>query len=204
VVGFSDNYNPHPHNCAALVAPDGRTLGVYNKTHLFMGERLAVTAGHETPAFASPLGTVGMEICFDTLYTDVTRGLVRHGAQLIAMPNFDPPTPQGVLHELHSAMLPFRAVENHVPFVRADSNGCSQIINANGRIVGQSPLWQADIRVGDVALGDGRGTFFTRWGDWLPFLCALLAAAAGATSHLAGRLPKRARVRPVRAVLETP
>jgi apolipoprotein N-acyltransferase len=117
-----------------------------------------------------------MEICFDSLYTDVTRHLAQHGAQLIAMPNFDPPTPNGVLHNLHAAMLPFRAVENHVPFVRADSNGLSQIIAADGRIVGQSPLWQADVRVGDVAFGNGRGTFFTQWGDWLPYLCALLSA----------------------------
>ena len=77
VVGYSDDFCPSPHNCAALVAPDGRTLGIYHKTHLFMGERQVVTPGSATPAFASPLGRVGMEICFDSLYTDVTRGLAR-------------------------------------------------------------------------------------------------------------------------------
>lgn len=96
------------------------------------------------------------------------------GARLIALPNYDPPTPRGVLHRLHGAMLPFRAVENGVPFVRADSNGLSQIVDAQGRIVGQSPLFTPDVLVGDVALGDGQGTFFTRTGDWLAYTCLLM------------------------------
>ena len=93
------------------------------------------------------------------------------------MPNYDPPTPHGVLHRLHGAMLPFRAAENAVPFVRADSNGLSQIVNANGQILAQSPLYVPDVLVEVVPLGDGRGTFFTRWGDWLAYLCLLTAVA---------------------------
>lgn len=87
------------------------------------------------------------------------------------MPNYDPPTPRGVLHRLHGAMLPFRAVENAVPFVRADSNGLSQIVDAQGRIVAQSPLYAPDVLVATVPLGPGKGTFFTRWGDWLAYVC---------------------------------
>ena len=68
-------------------------------------------------------------------------------------------------------MLPFRAVENAVPFVRADSNGLSQIVDAQGRIVAQSPLYAPDVLVATVPLGPGKGTFFTRWGDWLAYVC---------------------------------
>ena len=35
----------------------------------------------------------------------------------------------------------------------------------------QSPLFREDTLVADLTLGDGRGTFYTRWGDWLPYLC---------------------------------
>lgn len=118
-----------------------------------------------------------MEICFDSLYTGVTRQLAQDGAQIVAMPNFDPPTPQGVLHELHAAVLPFRAVENRVPFVRADSNGASQIVDATGHVVGQSALWATDVQIRNVALGNGRGTLFTRWGDWFAVLCVLFFTA---------------------------
>ncbi len=128
-----------------------------------------------------------MEICFDSCYTNTTRQEAGQGARLIALPNYDPPTPRGVLHRLHGTMLPFRAVENAVPFVRADSNGLSQIVDAQGRIVGQSPLFTPDVLVGDVALGDGRGTFFTRFGDWSAYAC--LAVVCG--SLFARLFPRR-------------
>ncbi len=124
-----------------------------------------------------------MRLSFDSCYTNTTRETVAGGARLIAMPNYDPPTPRGVLHRLHGAMLPFRAVENRVPFVRADSNGLSQIVNPSGQIVGQSPLFAPDILVGTVKLGDGQGTFFTRWGDWLAYLCLLIVVVRLGCPH---------------------
>ena len=179
VVGFSDDSRPRPFNCAGFIGPDGTVWGVHHKIHLYLGESQTVQRGGTPAAHATPLGRVGMEVCFDSCYTRVTRQIVGDGARLIAMPNYDPPSPHGVLHELHAAMLPFRAVENRVPFVRADSNGLSQIVAADGRVVAQSPLYAPDILVGTVALGDGRGTWFTRWGDWLAYLCVLGALTYG-------------------------
>ena len=179
VVGYSDRTWPKPYNCAAYVAPDGHFLGpVHHKIHLYLSERLTNLSGNAPTVVTTPQGRIGLEICFDSCYTNTTRQEVGQGARLIALPNYDPPTPRGVLHRLHGAMLPFRAVENAVPFVRADSNGLSQIVDANGRIVGQSPLYAPDVLVGDVALGNGQGTFFTRFGDWLAYLCLLIVAGA--------------------------
>jgi apolipoprotein N-acyltransferase len=173
VVGYSEAASPKSYNCAAIVAPDGSIKGVHRKIHLFLGERQSVQAGREAMAFDTDLGRVGVEICFDSCHTGVTRRIAGAGAQIIAMPNYDPPTPRGVLHRLHASMLPFRAVENRVPFVRADPTGLSQIIDPTGRIVAESPLFAADTLVADVRLGDGRGTLFTRLGDWLAYLCVL-------------------------------
>lgn len=190
VAGYLDEAAPRDLNCAALVSPRGETLGIHDKIHLYMGERNSVQPGKEARAWSTWLGRIGMEICFDSCYTDVSRRLAADGARLIAMPNFDPPTAHGTLHQLHAALLPFRAVENHVAFVRADANGLSQVIGPDGRILGQSPMWQADALVRDVPLGSGRGTPFTRWGDWLPPVCALLAALL-LLLPLAARLPSR-------------
>ena len=179
VVGYSDSAKPKPFNCAAYIAPDGDVLApVHHKIHLYLSERETNKAGHAATVVNTPQGRMGLEICFDSCYTGTTREEARLGAKLIALPNYDPPTPRGVLHRLHGTMLPFRAVENHLPFVRADSNGQSQIIDSRGVIVGQSPLFVPDVLVGTVNLGDGRGTFFTRWGDWLAYVC-LGAAALG-------------------------
>ena len=188
VVGYSDDTRPKPFNCAAYLASNGEALSpAHHKIHLYLSERETNQPGHSATVVATPQGRIGLEICFDSCYTNTTRQEVGQGAQLIALPNYDPPTPRGVLHRLHGAMLPFRAVENGVPFIRADSNGLSQIIDAHGRIVGQSPLFTPDVLVSDVALGDGRGTFFTHSGDWLAYVS--LAVICG--SLLVQLRPKR-------------
>ncbi len=183
VVGYSDDARPRPFNCAAYLDPTGAVLGpVHHKIHLYLAEQQTNQSGHSATVVDTPqAGKIGLEVCFDSCYTGTTRETVRQEARLIAMPNYDPPTPRGVLHRLHGAMLPFRAVENAVPFVRADSNGLSQIVDANGQVLAQSPLYQPDVLVAVVPLGDGRGTFFTRWGDWLAYLC-LPAAIFGLIS----------------------
>ena len=179
VVGYSDDTRPKPFNCAAYIAPDGNVLGpAHHKIHLYLSERETNLPGHSATVVVTPQGKIGLEICFDSCYTNTTRQEVGQGARLIALPNYDPPTPRGVLHRLHGTMLPFRAVENAVPFVRADSNGLSQIVDASGRIVGQSPLFTPDVLVGDVALGDGRGTFFTHFGDWLAYVCLVVVCGS--------------------------
>lgn len=171
VAGYSEPGTPKGRNCAAIIAPDGSVRGIHRKVHLFLGERRDTLPGHEARAFDTGLGRLGIEICFDTCYTGLTRRIAADGARLIAMPNFDPPTPGAVLHRLHGCILPFRAVENAVPIVRADPSGYSQLIDRTGRIVRQSPMWAPDALVGDLALGVGRATLFTRLGDWVVYLC---------------------------------
>ena len=174
VVGFSQSAvaGGKDWNCAGLVAPNGATLGIHHKMRLFLGERQTVQAGDRAHAFDLPgLGKVGLLICFDSCYTNATRQAVADGAQIIAMPNYDPPTVNAVLHELHAALIPFRAVENRVAYVRADPNGLSQIVAPNGRITAETGMYRAEALVSTVALGDGRGTLFTRWGDWFAWGC---------------------------------
>ena len=166
-----------PSRCR-LTAPrlsgrNGKTVGVHHKLRLFLGERQAMQPGQEIEAWNTPLGKVGQLICFDTCYTGDVRKCVQAGAQIIAVPNYDPPTPGNALHNLHAALLPFRAVENGVAIVRADPNGRSQIIDGQDRTVADSPMFRAAALVAPVVLGDGRGTFFTQFGDWFAYGCGL-------------------------------
>ncbi|GAB4456054.1 MAG: hypothetical protein OHK0029_13320 [Armatimonadaceae bacterium] len=94
---------------------------------------------------------------------------------MIALPNYDPPTPRASLHHLHAALTPIRAVENRVAYLRADPNGYSQIVNPNGRIVAEAPLYKPAALTATVVFGDGKGTFYTRFGDWFPITGLLVA-----------------------------
>jgi apolipoprotein N-acyltransferase len=171
VAGYMDDAKPRPHNCSAVIDADGIVAGVFQKMPLYLSETLTNVPGAARPAVKTAIGSVGSEICFDSFYTGITRGLAASGARIVAMPNYDPPTPFGTLHYLHAAMLPFRAVENGVPFVRSDPNGLSQVIDGHGRVLAQGPLYRSAVVSATVALGNGRGTFFTRTGDWLAWLC---------------------------------
>lgn len=70
-------------------------------------------------------------------------------------------------------MTPIRAVQNRVPFVRADWEGCSQIVDAYGKVLAQAPTGEPFVLVESLRLQKG-GTLFTRWGDYFVWLCAVL------------------------------
>ena len=162
---------PRPYNCASLIDPMGDTLGTHHKIALFLGERQTMQAGNRATVVKTPLGNIGMLICFDTCYTAYVRSAVRQGAQIIAVPNFDPPTPRATLHHLHAAVMSFRAAENGVAIVRADPNGKSSIIAPDGSIIGEAEMYEATALIRKVPLGDGKGTTYTRFGDWFVFVC---------------------------------
>ncbi len=46
----------------------------------------AVAPGHQLPVFDTPLGKIGMMICFDVHMPEVARGLAANGAEIIAPP----------------------------------------------------------------------------------------------------------------------
>lgn len=173
VAGFIEERGRQQLNCAALISPRGEVLGVHRKIHLYAGERATTTVGTTPTVLNSALGKIGIAICFDTCWTDVLREEANRGALIIAMPNFDPPVPRGVVHHLHGAMLPFRAIENRVPIVRADPNGHSGVITSQGRVLDSLPFQNAGVSAQNVRLGNGQGTVFSRGGEWLVWLCAL-------------------------------
>ncbi len=195
VVGYQERGDAEKDfNCAALIAPSGKALGVHRKVHLFLGEKNAIQAGREATVVESgepKLGKVGMLICFDTCWTSLTRAAVAGGARVIAVPNYDPPTHHAVLHHLHAALMPFRAAENGVALVRADPNGLSMVVDPWGKISASSPLYRAEVVAAKIPLGDGKGTFFTRWGDWLAYLCVSIVVAVAITAVVSTLSAKR-------------
>lgn len=130
-----------PSNSATLVTSDGREVLRYRKIHLFGAERWRYKRGEEMKAWKE----LGVAICFDTVFPDVTRKLSRQGATLIAVPNHDPPVVGFLLHHLHADFLPIRAVENFACIVKADTFGLSQVIAPDGKVIAEAPLSQTTV-----------------------------------------------------------
>ncbi len=66
-----------------LFGPDGTCLAVYDKAHLFAGERESCRAGDAVRVADTALGRVGMTVCYDFIFADYVRRLADLGADLI-------------------------------------------------------------------------------------------------------------------------
>jgi apolipoprotein N-acyltransferase len=181
-----------PYNAAVLVSPEGKELLRHRKIHLFGAERWRFRKGNEVKAH----GEIGIAICFDTVFPDVVRELARQGAKIIAVPNTDPPSIGYLLHHLHAAFLPIRAIENDVAILKADLTGLSQVIEPDGRVVAEAPLDKPVVLEEKLRVVRSTTTTpFTRFGDWFVYFCAIMAAVL-LILGFAGRV-KRDESRPV-------
>ncbi|PWH17983.1 MAG: hypothetical protein DDG59_07145 [Anaerolineae bacterium] len=155
-------------NEATVLSPSGEFLGVFGKDHpvVFAGET-SLTRG-TYPVYSTELGRVATIICYDLDYTDTARKMAAQGAQLIAVPSNDWST----IADKHYTHLVFRAVENRVAMVKADGGWDSAIIDPYGHIKALAAFPQGGeaTLVGEVQIGHGKGSLYTRLGDWTGWL----------------------------------
>jgi predicted amidohydrolase len=108
------------HNTSVLLDDRGGIAATYRKLklfdvdlpHLSLKESDTIVPGDALPpVVATPIGKVGLTICFDLRFPDLYQHLRRNGAQVVFVPsNFTAPT--GAAH--WEALLRARAVENQV------------------------------------------------------------------------------------------
>lgn len=128
-------------NTALLIGPDG-LIGRYDKTHIPpLGADNFVEPGQGPyDAYATAIGSIGLQICYDWRFPEVTRSLALAGAEVVVMPTCSPATSS----ELADYVPRTRAVENAVFFVMVnrvgrdgpiDFVGRSQVVDPGGRVV---------------------------------------------------------------------
>jgi predicted amidohydrolase len=84
---------PILHNSAVLVGPDGY-IGTYRKVHQPTEELRLYRPGHDWPAFATSLGQIGIQICYDQCFPEAARELTLRGSDILAIPNAWPKSDQ--------------------------------------------------------------------------------------------------------------
>jgi nitrilase len=146
---------------ASLVyGPDGSRLGRYDKMHLFdvsvpgaaesHRESAGMTPGREVVVVATPVGRVGVAVCYDLRFPELFRRMTDLGADFFVVPAaFTVPT--GEVH--WDLLLRARAVENLCYMVASAQVGEHE----NGRrTFGHSAVidcWGA--KVAELAVGEG-------------------------------------------------
>ena len=110
------------YNAAVLVDPRGSVLAAYRKTHLFCGENRAeggwVTPGDGAVVVRTSLGSIGLIICFDGDYPELSRVTAIRGAEVICRPS-------ALLRsaDIWELTNRARAYDNHVYVIGANATG---------------------------------------------------------------------------------
>ncbi|MBX7150503.1 acyltransferase [bacterium] len=121
VSGICERSGNNFYNSSILVSPDGK-IETYRKLHLFYEEKLWFSPGnipltvHEIRHEQWGSARIGMMICFDWRFPEVTRILALKGAQIICHPS------NLVMPHCQDAMIT-RALENHIFTITANRTG---------------------------------------------------------------------------------
>jgi predicted amidohydrolase len=75
------------YNSAVLIDRRGYVVGDYGKTHLWTDEKNFFKAANDYPVYDMDFGKVGVMICYDAGFPEVSRMLALQGAELIVAPS---------------------------------------------------------------------------------------------------------------------
>lgn len=141
VVGLLEQAQEELFNVTVLIGPAG-LIGKYRKTHrIHLGvDRFTAKGDIPYTVYSTPIGKIGLIICYDLLFPEASRVLALQGADLIIDSTN---LPQGS-ESFMTALLPTRALENRV-FMLASSRvglergttfiGASSIVDPYGRVL---------------------------------------------------------------------
>ncbi len=150
------------YNTAVLTGPEGY-VGKYRKIHLpthsVFEERRYFRPGYEMPVFETSLGKLGMVICYDVFFPEVTRALRLQGAKFIICISASP----AVRRKFFETLTVARAIENtcflaYVNLVGIENGlqfwGGSTLISPSGTIITQAKYDEEELALGNVCYED--------------------------------------------------
>jgi predicted amidohydrolase len=117
---------------AALIGPDGH-IGTYRKTHLWEAESYWAASGDlGFPVFKTPIGSIAVNICMDSIYFESARLPAIAGADILAFPTNS--SAQSI------CLLQARAEANGLYIVSANRSNTEESFH----MVGGSAIWSPD------------------------------------------------------------
>jgi predicted amidohydrolase len=150
------------YNTAVLLGPHG-FVGEYRKMHLpthsVFEEKRYFRLGYEAPVFETELGKMGLTICYDMFFPEISRLLRLKGAQVIICRSASP----AVRSRFFEVFTAARALENTVFLAYVNLFGVedglqfwggSRIIAPDGSILVQAKYDEEDLVIGTMEYAD--------------------------------------------------
>jgi N-carbamoylputrescine amidase len=168
VAGIAENDGDRLFNSAVLLGPDG-LIGTFRKAHLWNEENLWFEPGNGGfPVFDTPLGRIGVAICYDGWFPETFRLLALQGADIVCVPtNWVPIPGQRENKPPMATILAQAAAHSNSVFIACANRvgtergqlfiGQSLIVNYTGwPDAGPASVDQSEILTADVDLGAAR------------------------------------------------
>jgi len=135
-----------------FLADNGTLAGVYRKIHLFslLGEDRAFSGGNCRLLAETSVGLIGVLICYDLRFPELSRRLAVEGAQVICIPA-QWPKPR---EEHWRTLIRARAIENQLfvvacnacgPIGKLDLFGMSMIVDPKGEVMAEAGEGEGEI-----------------------------------------------------------
>jgi predicted amidohydrolase len=168
VAGMAEAHDGQIFNSSVLIARTGAICGCYRKIHLFWDEKDLFDPGEEDPPVFTVDGTrLGLMVCFDWIFPEVTRSLALDGAEIVSH------SANLVLPYAHHAMVT-RALENRVFVILSNRvgheqhkgrtlrfNGGSRIIDPTGSVLLNADESSEGIQVTEIQPEKARNKLIT-------------------------------------------
>jgi len=192
-------------NLNLLYDPEGKLVGTYAKRHLVpFGEYVPFSSLRDIiPALDEEIPRdyvegkgpgqfeiddfdVATVICFESAFGNEVRPLVADGAEVILVSTNNRSYRRSANSEQHVALGQMRAAETGRPVVHAGISGMSAFIDADGRVVATTDLFQRTVLTRTVTATRGE-TLYVRFGEWVPIGAAIAVIAAAGYALVRGR-----------------
>lgn len=183
------------YNSAYLVHADGSVGGRYDKVHLvpfgeyvplkkwlpFVGKMVEHVGDFKSGQKGSGLAwkdyRLGVQICYEMIFPQLSRAMVKNGADLLFNLTNDAWYGRTSAPYQHFSMAVMRAVENRRSVIRAANTGISGFIGPTGRVAAATAIYEDAVLVHRVPVVD-TASLYTRFGDVFALACLALAGLA--------------------------
>lgn len=129
--------------------------------------------GTERTLFPVKGAKLGVLVCFESVFPDLTRREVKAGADVLVNITNDAWYGESSAPYQSLAMAAMRSVETKAPMIRTANTGISAIIKPSGEIIDPTPIFQRGTEIEEVAWRPVR-TIYTVVGDLFSEICFAL------------------------------
>ena len=150
ISGFCELHPEVPatvYNSAVMMSPRGEIVGVHHKLHIPGEENHYFCPGSTTDVYRTDLGNIGMNVCYDAIFPELSRILALKGAEIICAV-FNRPKRPSYDSLYHVAAT--RAYENRIYFII-----CNRVGKEVSEFLGRSVIAGPDGQILSQSNGEG-------------------------------------------------